>query len=228
MIMTKQTWRSALVVLAISSLILVGCSPAAPTEPTLSPDAIYTAAAQTVEAEIATRAALNPTATMTFTPLPSPTMPLPTAAQPAAGTPAAPAAPAVTAGAGTVAATATLAVAAAPGSSAAKYELVSQDPADHSEIAAGVGFDGSWVIKNTGTTTWTKQYSLVFFIGERLNPGGKTNTYTFTQEVKPGETIKVAADMAAPTKAGEYYSWWKLKDDQGQNFGDLDLTIKVP
>ncbi len=223
----QRTLRTALLVFAVSTLLLAACTPKAPAEPTLSPDAIYTAAAQTVAAEVATKEALNPTATMTFTPLPTNTQPVVSTQQPVSGTPGAP----VTTSAATTAAAPlpTFTQAAAQiAPSAAKYELVSQEPADNSTIQPGVGFDAAWVIKNTGTTTWTKEYSLAFFIGERMNPGNKSNVYTFVNEVKPGETIRVAADMAAPTKAGEYYSWWKLKDDQGQNFGDVDITIKVP
>jgi len=222
-------------------LLLAACSGNTPAEPTLSPDAIYTAAAATVQAELATKAALNPTATSTPEPLPTNTLPAvnPTAGTvPLGGTPGAPlssaAAPTAMVGAPTsgVAPLASLTplptftlAAAAP--SQLKYELVSQDPLDETIFPVSHGFDAIWTIKNTGTTTWTKEYTLVFFIGERMNPGSTANYYRFRKEVPPGESIDLIADMKTPSKAGTYNSWWKLKDANGQNFGDVDITIKV-
>ena len=216
-------------------LLLAACSGNTPAEPTMSPDAIYTAAAETVQAEIATKAALNPTATNTAMPLPTNTLPAvnPTAGTvPLGGTPGAPLTSAVapTAMLGAPAATLTplptfTVVAGAP--AAAKYELTGQDPADGTVLGKDYNFDAMWTIKNTGTTTWTKEYRLAFFTGDRMNPGNAANYYAFRNEVPPGESITVIADMKTPLTAGSYYSWWKLKDDAGQNFGDLDLTIKV-
>lgn len=216
-------------------LLLAACSGNTPAEPTMSPDAIYTAAAETVQAEIATKAALNPTATNTPIPLPTNTLPAinPTAGTvPLGGTPGAPlsseVAPTAMLGAPMATLTPLPTFTLAAGAPAqAKYELTGQDPADGTVLQKDYNFDAMWTIKNTGTTTWTKEYTLVFFTGDRLNPGNTANYYKFRSEVPPGESITVFADMKTPLTAGSYYSWWKLKDDTGQNFGDLDLTIKV-
>lgn len=195
------------------SMLLTACGTKTPAEPTKDPNAVYTAAAATVQSQLTQQAALNPTATNTLAPT-NTLVPLPTIA------PAVTLAPDVTQ---------PPAVPTAPPSAAVadKYSYIGQNPADETELPANHGFDMTWTVENTGTTTWTKNYSLVFFIGDRMAPAGRPNVYTLKNEVKPGERYDLVVDMLTPAAPGTYMSWWKLKNDQGQNFGDVTLTIKV-
>lgn len=38
-------------------------------------------------------------------------------------------------------------------------------------------------------------------------------------EVKPGETARVSVNLNAPGEPGEYQGYWRLRSDQGQEFG---------
>jgi len=209
--MTKLKMGSVLGFISLSFiLILTACGGKTPVEPTADANAIYTAAAETVRAQLTQQAVLNPTATNTPAPTntlaPIPTRP-PLVTQPPVSTTAPTTPPA----------------AAAPD----KNSLISQNPADDSNLPVNHGFDMIWTVENTGTTTWTKGYSLAFFIGDRLAPSGRPNYYTLRNEVKPGERYDLIVDMVTPSTPGTYTSWWKLKNAEGQNFGDVTITLKV-
>ena len=218
-------FRKIGLLIVLGAILLSACGPKA-AEPTVNPDSIYTAAAMTVAAQLTEAAALNPTSTVTLVP-PTQTVPPPTlqvstveSTQGTAGQPLA---------SSTTLVLATLTQAAPPPSAPSKYELTGQTPGDSTQFAPGTRFDMNWTVKNTGTETWTEQYSIEFFIGDRLGGGHYTKTkYTFPKAVKPGESITLVVDMQAPAVAGEFFSWWKLKNDIGANFGDVDVTIVVP
>jgi hypothetical protein len=219
--MSRKTQSIGGVLLVLIATISA-CSPNSAAEPTTDPNAIYTSAAVTVQAQLTKAAEGKPTATYTMQPPtetptlePSPMQtdssapgePVETAAQPSLPT-----------------ATATY----VPPVAAAKYELVSQNPADGTTLPPDYKFDMIWTIKNTGTTTWTEDYTVQFFIGDRIAGTKYTITsYNFRESVEPGKTTNIIVDMMTASTAGEYYSWWKIKDENGNNFGDLDVTISV-
>lgn len=207
--------------LLVSALVLGACTPEKAPEPTVDTNAIFTAAAQTVQAQLTETAAALPTATETASPEPTNTLELPTLA------------PAGADAAGLMTATPLFTLAPLPGAATAtlplpssgdKAEWVGQSPADDTQLNPGQKFDIVWTIRNVGTKTWNKSYTIRYFAGDKLS---ERNTYNFRAEVKPGETTTVIADAIAPAKVGEYYTWWKLVNDQGQNFGDVDLRIKI-
>jgi len=213
--MNSKNIRNRVLSLLSLSLILIlsACGSKASVESTEDANAIYTAAAETVQAQLTQQAVLNPTATNTPAPTitlaPIPTLP-PVVTQPP------------------VAAQPTTAPTTPPVSTAPdKYSYIGQNPADDTQIPANQAFDMVWTVENSGTTTWTKAYSLVFFIGDRLAPSGRSNVYTLKNDVKPGERYDLTVDMVTPPTPGTYTSWWKLKNAEGQNFGDVTITIKV-
>jgi hypothetical protein len=218
-------FRKIGLLIVLGAVLLSACGPQN-AEPTVNPDSIYTAAAMTVAAQLTEAAALNPTSTVTVIP-PTQTPPVPTlqvstveGTQGTAGQPLA---------TSTLLVLATLAASPPPPAAQAKYEISGQSPADSAVFAPGTRFDMNWTIKNTGTETWTEQYSIEFFIGDRIGGGRYTITkYNFKKAVAPGESITLIVDMQAPAVAGEYFSWWKLKNEIGANFGDVDVTIVVP
>ena len=199
-------------------------------EEPIDPDAIYTAAAITVEAQLTQAALQNPSPTNTEMP-PTETMAAPTESIPLPnetveqiqGTPGQPIATS------TALVLSTFTASPLPPSSLPAYELLDQDPDDGSTIGQGVKFDMTWTIKNTGTETWNELYTIEFFLGDRIGGGHYTNNrYYFREPVAPGETTNVIVDMMTTTTGtGEFYSWWKLKDDMGNNFGDVTVTLNV-
>lgn len=222
--MSKTLRLSGLLIVLTFSILLSACG-GGEAEPTINPDLIYTSAAMTVAVQLTEAAAANPTSTFTAVP-PTETQALPTLpVNPPAITTGTPGQPLVTS---TTLALPTFTSSPLPPVAQAKYEVVDQSPADGTKVSPGTRFDMVWIVKNTGTETWTEKYSVQFFTGDRIGGGHYTVTkYEFGKTVKPGETIKVRVDMQAPKEEGEYYSWWKLKDANGNNFGDVDVTIIV-
>ncbi len=215
--------RKAGLILVLTAVLLSACA-ANNQEPTVNPDTIYTSAAMTVEAQLTEAAKLNPTSTVTVM-IPTETA-TPTVTVSNAGntTPGGTANPLVTSTISMLPTfTGTAPVVSAP---KGKYEVVGQSPADETKIAPGTTFEMSWTIKNTGTDTWQKDFTIQFFSGNRIGGGIFTdNSYDFGKEVKPGETITLTVEMSVPDTEDTYYSWWKLKDQYGGNFGDVDVTI---
>jgi hypothetical protein len=215
-----------------SCLFISACGSAATQSPTVDPALIYTSAAQTVEAELTMTDVAGP-ATATITPFPltteTPGVPtailgngavLPTLPGPqttdvsTTGTPAA--------------ATPTLGqvlVPTLPKSQAAdKATWISNDPPDSALVTTDAKFDITWTMKNSGTTTWSKKYTIRYFSGNIIM---EHKQFDFRAAVNPGDTGTFIVDAIAPSKPGTYSVWWKMTNDLGQNFGDMSLTIKV-
>lgn len=217
MIITRIQKRVLLLVIALA-LLLSACTPE-PAEPTPDVEAIYTAAAETVQADLTRVALLTPSATATATPTqtatPTPTQDVaaltltPLISLPAISTPLPPAAPA----------------------SPDRYEVLiaglTGEGVDDGATKISLdkkNVDLVWEVKNTGTTTWKADYYIQHFVWDRL---GTQNIVKFGKEVKPNETIRLLVDMNMPNKAGKYRTWWKMKRADATNFGDLYLDIEV-
>jgi hypothetical protein len=87
---------------------------------------------------------------------------------------------------------------------------------DGMEVLPGRSFTKTWRLMNSGTCSWTLDYSLVWFSGVELAQQMEIQLPT---TVNPGEVVDVSVDMTAPMEAGEAQSNWKLKDDEGTFFG---------
>jgi hypothetical protein len=87
---------------------------------------------------------------------------------------------------------------------------------DHTAFMPGISFGKMWRIQNTGTCTWTTEYTLVFSGGESM---GAPDSVPLPQEVKPGETVDLRVSMIAPEKPQEYNGQWMLRAPWGETFG---------
>jgi hypothetical protein len=105
-----------------------------------------------------------------------------------------------------------------------KAALLDQNPPDNSQVGIGQKFDAHWTVKNTGKTAWTKTYQLRYFGGAAL---GESYVFKFNKEVLPGDQITLTADLLAPNYTGTFTTRWVLTNDQGQNFYDVFMTVKV-
>ncbi|UCH60470.1 MAG: hypothetical protein JSV61_03065 [Anaerolineales bacterium] len=180
-------------------LLLAGCQAAAgePTAtPTLEPEAVFTAAAQTAEARTTEQAALTPTSLPSATPsqTPQPTTPTPTQT--------------------TIAATNTPFF--ATGGNDMLEFVADVTVPDGTNFKPGERFTKTWRVKNAGTSTWTTAYALVFASGASMNGPAAVPV---PLEVLPGAIVDLSVDLTAPADPGSYTGNWLLRNAAGANFG---------
>jgi hypothetical protein len=188
--------------LAATALIFSACNlpSGQPAPATEDPNAIFTAAAQTVEANLTQSAAVNPP---TVPVLPTNTGPAPTAQEPPTNTVPAP--------------TATQSC------DIADFVADITVP-DGTQFSPGENFTKTWRLKNVGTCSWTTSYAVVFHSGEQMD--GPT-TQALTGNVNPGETIDLSVDLKAPASNGTYTGNWRLRNGSGVLFAKFYVTIEV-
>lgn len=87
---------------------------------------------------------------------------------------------------------------------------------DGSTVARGSNFTKIWRIRNTGTCSWNSSYSLVFVSGEKL---GGPNAVSVPGNVGPGQTVDIPVNLTAPNKTGDYIGYWRLRNASGVLFG---------
>ena len=87
---------------------------------------------------------------------------------------------------------------------------------DGSIFDPGQAFTKTWRLRNIGTCTWSKSYTMVYDTGEKM---GTTLSVPFTADVAPGGTIDLSVSMTAPSNAGHYIGYWKFKNASGALFG---------
>ncbi len=197
----------ALMLLAVA--LLSACAPAATSAPqTQGPDAVYTAAAQTVVAQITQSTGATAVAQLTqsagatavaqltqiasaptATPIPAPPTPLPPA-------------------------TPTETQVALP-CDAAQF-LGDVTVSNGSLFPPGAAFVKTWRIQNTGSCSWTPAYSLVFAGGDILD---KVTEVPFPQNVDPGQYLDLSLSLVAPRDPGVYTGQWLLRKPSGGIFG---------
>jgi len=68
-----------------------------------------------------------------------------------------------------------------------------------------------WRVKNTGTCTWSTQYSIVFASGDQMNAPASTPLHN----TKPGDTLDISVDLTAPNQAASYRSDFELHNPSG-------------
>ncbi len=185
------------VVLCISAL-LAGCN-----LPFLANSqdnaSVATAAALTVQAQLATAAP----ATATFTPVPFPTIP-----------------PVVT----TVPPTNTVPAATATSSCDVAQFVTDVTIPDNTVVASGDTFTKTWRLKNTGTCSWTPSYAVVFVSGAQMNGPA---VQALAGNVNPGQTVDVTVNLTAPTANGTYTGHWALRNAAGVLFSKFYVQIVV-
>ncbi|HVO69626.1 MAG TPA: NBR1-Ig-like domain-containing protein [Aggregatilineaceae bacterium] len=97
---------------------------------------------------------------------------------------------------------------------------------DGTIIQAGDPFVKTWRVRNTGTTTWTKDYSLRFLSDEQM---GGPDRVPMPREAKPGEVVELSVSLKASTIPGRHRSTWKLYNPRGKAFEyEQYAEIQVP
>lgn len=88
---------------------------------------------------------------------------------------------------------------------------------DNTDVAPGMTFVKTWRLQNAGSCTWTSAYTLVFEGGEAMNAPSSLPITTGT--VAPQETVDVSVTLVAPSTPGTYRADFKLSNAAGQRFG---------
>lgn len=87
---------------------------------------------------------------------------------------------------------------------------------DDTQMQPGEDFTKTWRLQNTGTCTWTKDYSLAVFSGEAMDA---PSSVPVPSSVAPGQSVDISVDLTAPGTAGTYQGNWKLRNKEGAWFG---------
>jgi hypothetical protein len=215
---------------ALLALLLSACGASTasptPTPTTFSVEAIYTAGAQTMIAQLTGTAAANPSVTptpsATITPTgtitPTPTItpvqyvapPLPLWTATTTGTP----------GTSTPTPTATFGAVGCNNSALLSDVTIPNG----TTIKAGESFTKTWLIQNTGTCSWTFDFKFTFIGGDLMN----SDTFKIRRTVGPNSTTEISVLLTAPNNPGTYTGYWRMADDKSAQFGvSFVVSIKV-
>jgi len=185
--------------LIVLALVLSACTlpSATPTEQT-SPDAVFTAAAQTVEVQLTQNALLLPTN------LPATIAPPPVEATKT------PESPVIEP---TKEPTVTNKPVVVPTSSCDAAQFINDITIpDGTVFTGGATFTKTWRLKNVGTCTWNSSYNLVFDSGESM---GGAASQPLSGTVAPNESIDISINLQAPAKQGTLRGYWGLSNASG-------------
>ena len=95
---------------------------------------------------------------------------------------------------------------------------------DNTVFQPGAGFVKTWKLKNVGTCTWNKSYSVVYVTGHSM---GITLQFPLQTSVASGQTANISISLTAPVQTGNWIGWWKLQDGSGAQFGTGDNHDKA-
>lgn len=83
---------------------------------------------------------------------------------------------------------------------------------DNANFAQNKTFTKTWRVKNTGSCTWTDQYTLTFLSGAQMGAPDSTPL----SATKPGATLDISIEMTAPTKDNAYRADFELRNAAGE------------
>jgi uncharacterized protein YraI len=116
-----------------------------------------------------------------------------------------------------------------PTSGTSSCSLVSQTPADGTEITIDTQFNTTWVLENTGSANWEQSDVDVRYLGAvgdvQLHLGA--DVYDLTSTVQPGDTYNFTVPMIAPFNAGTYGEVWEFVQGS-QQICQFYVYISVP
>ncbi len=193
-------------ILSLAVFLFTSCG----AQPTPDMNLIATQLAGTIYSELTATALAQPTATPTMQPTKTPVPPTPETL------------PTATLAAPTQAGVSPYIVSTGPDNSKFTADITIPDG---TVVDPGDMFDKTWQFENTGTTTWTRAYTLRYIEGNLLGRDGTTSD-NITVDVKPGKLGEVTIQFTAPKDSGTYSSTWKLYNAEGLPFGEF-VTINI-
>jgi len=196
--MRKSPYRLWIMIMLLVAAMLA-CNMPGFSQPTeTGANALYTAAAQTVAAQM----------TQVNNPLPTANPP---ATLPGLGVPSQ-----------TATATSTLLPGVTPSTTATPRSCNSvkfiKDVTvpDNTEVPPNSEFTKVWRLRNDGTCLWTTLFGLAFVGGDRMD----TQDYVpLSASVAPGEEVDISIQLKSPIDPGQFRGEYKLRDADGKLFG---------
>lgn len=162
-------------------------------------EAVMTAAAMTVQAQLTNIPSTAPT--FTSSPAPFPTAPLPTFAPP------------------------TLPPSPTPTQNCDNAQFITDVTyPDDTPVAPNTNFTKTWRLKNVGVCSWTPSYAVIFFSGDQMNG---PSVQALSGNVNPGQTVDISVDLTSPASTGTKTGYWKLRNASGVAFAQFYVQIKV-
>lgn len=96
---------------------------------------------------------------------------------------------------------------------------------DHTLIERGETFTKKWLVRNTGTCSWTPKYKIALGGG---NPLTWSNA-AISVVVPPEQEIELSVKVLSPEVPGNYQAWWRLTDENGEPFGaSFSVQFETP
>jgi hypothetical protein len=95
---------------------------------------------------------------------------------------------------------------------------------DGTVVKPGALLDKRWLVENTGSCNWDKQYRLKFMSGAEFGAPLEQALYP----ARSGSKATIRLIFTAPSEAGSYQSAWQAYNSQGQPFGDpvfIQVTV---
>lgn len=110
-------------------------------------------------------------------------------------------------------------------------QYISDTPEDGTVVTAGDKFTHAWQLQNTGTCNWDEGYTFAFLpdVSSSAIIGYDITIKATDTVTEPGHSQSFVVKLTAPTAAGEYKAYWRMKDDAGNFFGSrvyLDIVVK--
>ena len=110
-------------------------------------------------------------------------------------------------------------------------KLVDETIKDKTTMSPGKEFTKVWQMMNTGTCTWGEGYVFTFL--PDVSSSDLTGKDVLIKETdattSPNNTQSFVIKLIAPTTLGEHISYWRMKDPQGNFFGDrvfVDIIVQ--
>ena len=95
---------------------------------------------------------------------------------------------------------------------------------DDSEVSTGSLFAKTWRVRNNGTIRWGPGFTLHFIKGTPMS----AQRWVDLPAVEPDEEINITLELRAPFTRGTHFCDWRLRDENGNFFGDtLFARIKA-
>jgi uncharacterized protein YraI len=123
----------------------------------------------------------------------------------------------------------TVAATAIPPVSGSSCTLVSQTPADGTQVTIGQPFNTTWVVKNTGSNAWDQNNVDIAYVGayNNVQMHSGSDLYDLTANVNSGATYNFTVSMIAPFNAGNYGEMWQVQQGS-QVLCQFYVYITVP
>jgi hypothetical protein len=98
---------------------------------------------------------------------------------------------------------------------------------DGTLVQPGDELDKRWLVENSGTCNWDRNYSLVLISG----PGMGALQHQALFPARSGSSAIIRIIFTAPDEPGVYRSAWQARDPSGELFGDpffIEIVVSSP